>query len=195
MCTLQTWLVALQDKNATMKFEDNLDNGHLVLAYPGRESLRPVHYCNAFQPFPSFPCLLGKIGKENNPQKTRIFYPYQSREKKGKTLKKTRKSLQGQKARNSPITKERKDREGRNSTTRNARGGHLQSQSQKSRDFGALSSRHFPNFSESQGRGRLLSDSVILAHPSKGPGEKWAPRNHPENFVSESGRFRLQISL
>ena len=66
-------------------------------------------------PCPSFPCFFGKW--QGTPPKKQGFFiptePLKSLEKKGKTLKKTRNSLRGQKTRNSKKT--RKGRTGWNS--------------------------------------------------------------------------------
>ena len=64
-------------------------------------------------PCPSFPGFFGK-GTENH-QKNQGFFiptdPLKSLENKGKTLKKTRNSLQGKKNKEFPKNKERKDRD------------------------------------------------------------------------------------
>ena len=44
-------------------------------------------------------------------------------------------------------------------------------------------------------RDRALSGVLTLSCKTKGPGEEWGPQKSSRNFGSESGRFRVQISL
>ena len=93
--------------------------------------MRHLPGAEVYVPCPSFPCFFWKKARKTA-KKTRIFYPYRtpkilgkegknaqkkqgiprtlkSLEKKGKTLKKTRNSSQGEKNKEFPKNKERKD--------------------------------------------------------------------------------------